>query len=331
MNKAKIFHLLGHDNPLGEYPAPVVPIGYLDKKLVAAFARLNDTQLMEVPEGSTYVQHEEQTQQALENFDYCRHRLFAFSETQVQMYPAQDEPEFLSKWLSNPMFSSKNPFLRLSLAHLTPDARWQANEIHSCIEALVDIIAPTDFINQWYGKQRHVLSLRLNIPEDDIPASYADFLVSKKFSGPFRKPVIFMLPPSTKLLVYVNPSRARLRPDLVLYLRETRETYGKLIDRKFRAHRRGDVVELFTYEVLRLKTKMTRKSSLLSCKALIQGIRMEAESLNQAYRIISKEFEIERRTHTGNVFKNVLFADLDGTWKPLSILRTRITTLLRKH
>ena len=31
------FALLGHDNPYGSYPAPVVPIGNLDGRLVAIY------------------------------------------------------------------------------------------------------------------------------------------------------------------------------------------------------------------------------------------------------------------------------------------------------
>lgn len=46
-----------------------------------------------------------------------------------------------------------------------------------------------------------------------------------------------------------------------------------------------------------------------------------AQSLNHAYTRLSEVFETWRRSHTGSVYRRVLYQESDGAWYPLRLLR----------
>ena len=57
-------------------------------------------------------------------------------------------------------------------------------------------------------------------------------------------------------------------------------------------------------------------------KCIIPSLKEpRAESLNHAYRLVSEAFEPERISHAGNVFKKVVYVDLDGNCRSLEDLR----------
>ena len=94
------FVLLGHDCPLGRYPAPVVPIGLLGRELVAIYPRGAVPGIEPIEKFRTYVRYPRALQRRLTHFDYLTERLFARSENDVFSYPIANESQFFKKVLS---------------------------------------------------------------------------------------------------------------------------------------------------------------------------------------------------------------------------------------
>jgi hypothetical protein len=83
----------------------------------------------------------------------------------------------------------------------------------------------------------------------------------------------------------------------------------------------GVFVEIKLMADLSLRLHGSKRPSLSPCRCLIPGLDgTEASSVNQAYTLISEEFEPQRRSHTGNVFQKVAF-QRKGRWLPLEELR----------
>lgn len=74
-------------------------------------------------------------------------------------------------------------------------------------------------------------------------------------------------------------------------------------------------------EDLFLKARYQKKAKFESCKCSIPCLNRTAESLNHAYTLISQEFEITRRSHTGNVFNICYFKNNDHHLTMLEIKR----------
>src|ERR1051325_11255113 len=101
-----MFELLGHDNPLGRYPGPVVPIGKLNGQLVAVFAGHNGNETQNLGGDEEYIHHDNSVTENLQDFDYKRDRLFAFNEQDVAFYEVTREREWFSYVLQDPGFSN---------------------------------------------------------------------------------------------------------------------------------------------------------------------------------------------------------------------------------
>ncbi|MDD4803281.1 MAG: hypothetical protein PHF24_10165 [Syntrophomonas sp.] len=69
-----------------------------------------------------------------------------------------------------------------------------------------------------------------------------------------------------------------------------------------------------------LQIRGSKKAILLDTQCLILCLDKEARSLNNAYTLISAEFEPNRRSHTGNVFSKCFYQGKD-IWYPLENLR----------
>lgn len=69
----------------------------------------------------------------------------------------------------------------------------------------------------------------------------------------------------------------------------------------------------------------TKKSKLLPVECEIPRLHKEAKSLNSAYTIISREFEPNRLSHTGNVFKKCYYYESEhDRWFQLEMLRESV-------
>ena len=71
-----------------------------------------------------------------------------------------------------------------------------------------------------------------------------------------------------------------------------------------------------------LLTQGRQVVGLASTTIRIPGVREEpVKSLNHALTILSETFETWRISHTGNIYRQVLYKESNGTWCPLDILR----------
>jgi hypothetical protein len=105
------FNLLGFDNPLDEYPAFVIPVGRLNRRLVAVYPGGNQ-RFDYIPEASLYKRFSREQLEKFQDFDPLRHRMFADDETNVFIYTPEEEKEFLRTRLNNPEFCRDSPYLR---------------------------------------------------------------------------------------------------------------------------------------------------------------------------------------------------------------------------
>lgn len=126
-----------------------------------------------------------------------------------------------------------------------------------------------------------------------------------------REEIVDLLPKGTKLFVSMRiDDFATIDPELEKLL----------IDYQY--------VPIILLEDLKLRFKGTKKPELLFCKCAIPALgKIEANSLNQAYSLISEQFEKKRMSHTGNVFTKVFTQKEKENFKyeyqPLSKLRSQ--------
>jgi CheY-like chemotaxis protein len=153
------FELVGHDCPLGRYPAPVAAVGRLRGTLVAVYWKRHSLEVaieeLEGTELETLVRHSEALTKELAEFDYRRDRLFAFSPDRVVCYKAPEEAIFFESVLRDEKFASDNPFLRLALAKATDVADVMRAELAGCWGKLI-VDAPL-WVDSWYAVQRKTL------------------------------------------------------------------------------------------------------------------------------------------------------------------------------
>lgn len=134
-----------------------------------------------------------------------------------------------------------------------------------------------------------------------------------------------VLPEGKKLLVGINP----------------KDTPGELTDKHFalKDTQRSisenppwmHYVEVILEESLVLLLHGTDKPTLANSQCAIPALEKEAESVNQAYSLVSTAFEPTRRAHTGNAFERVFYQNENGSWVPLDHLRDEVEALLEQR
>jgi len=181
MYKGK-FELLGHDNPLGQYPAPVVPVGRLDDSMVAVYAsREFDQEIVCIDQEAEFVRHDGTTRATLAGFDYLIHRLFAFDENNIRYYSIQEEAYFFEQLLQEPIIKQQDPFFRLSLAKGSKVRDLINKEIVSCLKELnsePDADAAV-FVTSWYEAQRKATSNQTRLGISALPKDWRKLLENK--------------------------------------------------------------------------------------------------------------------------------------------------------
>ncbi|MEA5509460.1 hypothetical protein VB715_06760 [Crocosphaera sp. UHCC 0190] len=140
IQKPSDFELLGHDCPLGRYPAPVVPIGRKNNQLVAVYldSATSEPAFLSIDENSVFVRYEGNFKESLFNFDCSKEKLFAISETQVMRYMSSKESDFFKSLLKDEKFSEDDPFFRFSLAKPTKDSQVIDAESKKCDNFLIN-------------------------------------------------------------------------------------------------------------------------------------------------------------------------------------------------
>ena len=82
-------------------------------------------------------------------------------------------------------------------------------------------------------------------------------------------------------------------------------------------------VDIVLQEPLAMLWRGSKPGSLRPASCEIPALRrLQAGSVNQAYRFVSEAFEPHRRSHSGNVFQEV-FVQRGHAWHPLNELRSR--------
>jgi CheY-like chemotaxis protein len=174
--------LLGHQCPLDIYPGPVVPIGTLDRKLVAVYYHresANQSPIIEaLSESCHFVRHSDPDH--LPPFNPVRDRLFALSQDDLRIYSARARSQFYLKLLRSPGFARDNPYLRFALAKVVGDNNTIQHELASC---RIDLLSVSpDLPDMWYSsisdfKRENVRTLksarrkkicRILVVEDDV-------------------------------------------------------------------------------------------------------------------------------------------------------------------
>ena len=159
------FQLLGHDCPLGRYPAPVVPVGRRhDGKLVVAYWAEAGTTLEPIDEAAEFVRHSPELSARLGAFDPNEEHLFALDASDVEKYTRADENRFFLTLLAREDFSADNPFMRMTLANATKEPRAILLEMKRCLDSLPAY--NPKLREAWFGKQRDEL-------EKEIPGGAA--------------------------------------------------------------------------------------------------------------------------------------------------------------
>ncbi len=148
--RRKSFHLLGHDNPTGRYPAPVAPIGKRGSLLQAAYLEDDGVQFFPVEKDAPFVRHSLETSRDLSIFDVKAHRLFAIDEQRILFFEADNEPTFLRWILSTTELQNASPFTRLSLAKESKDVQFISGALLACGESMKD---NKKLLHKWYKKE----------------------------------------------------------------------------------------------------------------------------------------------------------------------------------
>jgi len=76
-------------------------------------------------------------------------------------------------------------------------------------------------------------------------------------------------------------------------------------------------VEVSLNADLWLQVRGDQEARLSSCPCKIIALNKEAESVNQAFTLISETYETKRRSHSGNVFERVYAQNERGKWQSL--------------
>ena len=161
------FELLGHDCPLGSYPAPVVPIGLHNKKIVAVYPNGRGIDFVEVDDDARYIIHKDYVRESLWGFNPNTERLFGMSEDNIIKYLVDRETDFFLALLKDQSFSGSNPFLRLSLAKATKSNIDIERELRNCLNSLLG--GSDEFLESWYSAQRKA------IHQIKLPSNWVDF------------------------------------------------------------------------------------------------------------------------------------------------------------
>jgi len=179
-----MFELLGHDNPLGRYPGPVVPIGKLNGQLVAVFAGHNGNETQVLNGDEEYTHHNKSVAENLQDFDYNRDRLFAFNEHDLVLYKVTYEREWFSQVLQDPRLSDNNPFLRLALAKIVSSPDVVLEELYKCV-VFLSRKSPDEFIDAWYAHEKESVLHQMDTRHHfRVPANWKRLLQIQQLSRP---------------------------------------------------------------------------------------------------------------------------------------------------
>ena len=173
------FRLLGHDCPVGRYPAPVVPIGRLGGRLIAIYrSERGSPEPVVIPEQAKFVKHNTEVSSTLESFNAATDLLFATSPDVVVSYDAQSEDTHLLLFRQ----ANDDPFYRLALSGATDQVDIILQDLIDCLKNIVST-AP-ELAESWYYNWRSRLQSHRFAP--NLPPDFNSFLNLKGISESSR-------------------------------------------------------------------------------------------------------------------------------------------------
>jgi hypothetical protein len=207
MMGATMFQLVGHDCPMGRYPAPVVPIGTLDGALVAIYvSESNRIEVVPVDQNRDFIHHSESLRGELGKFNYRGDCLFALAADRLLVYRSDQQARFFADLLRDSRFVSDDPFFRYSLAKTTHSASVILTAVRECIEYLQTYASA--FVDQWYYSVRSQVADRL--PGTHLPMVAGAFLAEHwppsdpAYASPPPRPRLSDLEPSPVALAILR-------------------------------------------------------------------------------------------------------------------------------
>jgi DNA-binding protein HU-beta len=200
------FELVGHDNPLGRYPAPVVPIGRLNGSLVVVYAAESGSEVFPLRARVRFIRHGKLLKESLKGFDYRLHRLFAFGDSDVEFYPIQSEAQYFRELLRRPSTSHESPFFRLSIAKGAGQPTLVVRELISCLEELR--AGPSGFVDLWYEVQRSEVPTFIGSQYRSLlPSDWRQLLTLEESSGERARARTKTVSKSARVFPWKEPPR----------------------------------------------------------------------------------------------------------------------------
>jgi hypothetical protein len=190
-HKLNDYKLVGYDCPLGCYPAPLTPIilvgeneykaVYLDDDLTC------DLDSIDLRSSHSMISKDDKR---FEEFDYCKDRLYAVSESDIRFYEVANQLKFFRDLLLNKEFARDDPFLRISLAEDIEDPYLLIHELGSCKKYLEESHRE---LLPFFGKEKtriHEIIQKLLKEQKPIPKNrtfveiqyFCDLLSDKSFA-----------------------------------------------------------------------------------------------------------------------------------------------------
>jgi hypothetical protein len=142
-----------------------------------------------------------------------------------------------------------------------------------------------------------------------VPAmAISDFKVRETLTSQRKVP---FLPVNTVLWAKIRPEN--IPDDLQRYCIGKYNMSGEM----------GQFVSFVLIDNLQISLRGSKSALLRDCECNIPALDRKAKSVNHAYTLISTAFELDRRSHTGNVFQEVC-VERDNRLLALDKLRMQI-------
>lgn len=187
--------LVGHQNPLGTYPACVIPVVDIDGKQFAVHDEGSGEQRLVSLEANESFVPVDVPSVDMTTFAPHTDRILAESAQTLHLYPRDQEERFFYALLSDPNFTADAPFTRYEFAWLTKDPDIFGREFASCLawlmtqEHLEGTPRETAFLESWYRQQLNEITLAKEdcpwLRRLVLPGTWVDLLKSNWYATHF--------------------------------------------------------------------------------------------------------------------------------------------------
>lgn len=156
--------LVGYFNSTWEFPSLVVPILLTtDNSLVAAYRKSKPALISLDPEVA-YERFDNSKADNLAGFDAQKHGLFAYSKSDIEMFPIDEEAAFLENLFDSPRMSASNSFSTLTLALRSKNRKIAKGIFRNCVREMYSDYPK--FADGWYRVIKNKYEEFRQLPED---------------------------------------------------------------------------------------------------------------------------------------------------------------------